>query len=848
MKFGKNSFFFKITFYNDIAIILTSLIISSILMIIIFRNLDINLYKSTELNLKLLKNKFQSIALTMEDDASKLGNTREIYRAIYQKKLSKSNDPIYDKEKDIYYYTYKDITKKKRKIYYLNLARNLKLNLYGSDTYEDSETILSILDENGDILGESRGLEIDKSFSIKKEADFRKKILRRDEIFNQNKLKLNTISYNEKEEELALIAGSIVGYNRLGSSAKGALVLTRRIGHYFIENISKEAGMSEQTKIIFLYKQNYLVGELDLKKGYKLLDDSAFKKIIENNLRKYTEEKKINNEEYYISYYPLLNLQGEIISFFGIASSKKQLLDIKMMTFSLIGAMTILIILFSTSLYSKLIKKLVDPIYEIIEVSKKVTSGNFDVELQKEGEGETKILHRAYQNMLTQIKETQSSLKNKNERLIKNIKTLNIIEKTSSLIYAEENIDKVLYYTLATIVSKRALNYSRAIYFDYNEEENILTPKLALTNLDLINEEIESDRSYEDFFANLSKNFKYLNKVLEKHLEGIEIKCKYNIFAKAMSKKEIRYYNEKGETYDWGSEKLKDLNFENFMLMPINYSNIKYGCIVIDNYYSKNKITIEEIEMLNIFSKTLSAYIKNTQLEEENLKKERLSAIGELASSIVHEIRTPLVGIKGFADILNQKFSEDEKAKKYTGFIKSEADRLNNLASDLLDYSKDNNYLLEKVEINDIIERSLNVLKNSKILFEKNIKTFLEKPLFVYGNESKLEQVFINLIKNSVESISSKFGDIRIRTRKDKNKLEIEIQDNGSGIPKEKLKKIFEPFVTTKIQGTGLGLPIVKEIILKHGGEIKIKSELEKGTEIKIVLDIYEEEENDRKS
>jgi len=806
------------------------------------------LYRETEFSLKLLKNKYQSMTINMEDDVVKLGNSQEVYRAIYHNKILKSNFPKYNKEKGYFYYSYKEITPKSKKIYYINLARNLKLNLYGTNTYGDNTSILSILDEKGDLLGETRGLEISKDFSARNQEYFRKKLLRKDEIFKQNKLKLHTISYIESRKTLSIIAGALVGYNRLISDPKGAIVLTRKIDKTFLDNILREVGINEQSRIFFLNKQKYIIGKLEVNKGYKILDDYMFEKIKKNGPNYYTEENIINGEEYYISYYPLYGIQGDLITILGVASSKKQLRDIKLMTFSLIGGITFLIILISTSLYGKLLEKVVRPLYEIIDISKKVTLGDYEVKLNMEGEGEIKILNQAYKNMIDQIKETQYSLKNKNARLSKNVKILNIIEKISSIIYTEKDITKVLYYVLATLVSAKALNYSRALYFEYDENKKMLLGKLATTNLNLIKENEETDETYEEFINDLQKSWKYVNKDLEKMIDGLKIKCKYNILAKAMLKKEIRYYNEEGKKYEWGSDKLANLGLKNFMIMPISYSDTKYGCIIVDNYRVKKRITIEEVEMLGIFANTLSAYIKNMKLEEENLKKERLSAIGKLASSVVHEIRTPLVGIKGFADILNQKYREDEKARKYTGFIKSEADRLNNLATDLLDYSKDNNYLLEKVEINDIIERSLDVLINSKILVKENIETILEKPVFVYGNKSKLEQVFINLIKNSIESISSEIGNIRITTKQKEDHLEVEIKDNGSGIPKEKLTKIFEPFVTTKIQGTGLGLSIVKEIIAKHNGEIKVKSKLKQGTEIQILLDIYEEEENDRRS
>lgn len=226
------------------------------------------------------------------------------------------------------------------------------------------------------------------------------------------------------------------------------------------------------------------------------------------------------------------------------------------------------------------------------------------------------------------------------------------------------------------------------------------------------------------------------------------------------------------------------------------------------------------------------------RVEDLLVKSEKLSLIGQLAAGVAHEVRNPLTSIKGFFQLMKDEFTEESnKFEKYFSVIETELDRINLIVSEFLFLSKPQ---AKKMEVKDICE----ILDTVILLFEtetnmKSIKVwrhYKNNHLSVLCEQNQLKQVFINLLKNSVDA-SDEGGNIYVSVEKtEDDKVHICFQDEGCGIPKEALAKLGEPFYTTKADGTGLGVMISYKIIKDHQGVITISSEENMGTTVDIIL------------
>lgn len=231
----------------------------------------------------------------------------------------------------------------------------------------------------------------------------------------------------------------------------------------------------------------------------------------------------------------------------------------------------------------------------------------------------------------------------------------------------------------------------------------------------------------------------------------------------------------------------------------------------------------------------------NEEIHEQLKKLDRLNIIGELAASIAHEIRNPMTALKGFIQLLEPSIKQEHGM--YYEVITSELARIDSIINEFLILAKPQAIKYEVKDICQIMKETVDLLNAQAVLYNVQFKTSYESklpPMFCEPNQ--LKKVFINIIKNAIE-VMPYGGNISITINSlGDNHIKVSIQDEGSGIPKEKIQKLGEPFYTTKEHGTGLGLMVSYRIIEEHKGKIEIESEVGEGTVFHITLPLNPKE------
>ncbi|HEU5141045.1 MAG TPA: PAS domain S-box protein [Bacillales bacterium] len=234
---------------------------------------------------------------------------------------------------------------------------------------------------------------------------------------------------------------------------------------------------------------------------------------------------------------------------------------------------------------------------------------------------------------------------------------------------------------------------------------------------------------------------------------------------------------------------------------------------------------------------------REKETEEVLQHTKKLSVVGQLAAGIAHEIRNPLTSIKGFTQLIQPYFTEESR-KKYVDIMLTELNRIESIINDLLVLAKPQVSKIERTDMKELIEQTIHLLNSEAVLQNVEIFSLFDPELEAVECESdKIKQVLINVLKNAIEA-SEEQGKIFVKVCMKKDKLRIQIADEGKGISEKRLEKLGEPFYSTKEKGTGLGLMICKKIIEAHHGNIDISSRLNEGTTVEIVLPIEQTETN----
>ncbi|MFJ5672847.1 ATP-binding protein [Bacillus safensis] len=230
------------------------------------------------------------------------------------------------------------------------------------------------------------------------------------------------------------------------------------------------------------------------------------------------------------------------------------------------------------------------------------------------------------------------------------------------------------------------------------------------------------------------------------------------------------------------------------------------------------------------------------ELEKSNqqvqMQAQKLAVAGQIAAGIAHEVRNPLTSVNGFLQLMKTQYPE---RTDYFDIIFSEIKRIDFVLSELLVLAKPQSVHFQEVQLHGLLEQVITLLKTNAVLSNIDLKQPFKKQDAgaILADANQMKQLFINLIKNAIEAMPEG-GSIYISTEKVMNEWKITIQDEGKGMSEEDIQKIYDPFFSTKTEGTGLGLTICATILKDHHGRMDVVSELGKGTAFHIYLPVWQ--------
>ena len=279
--------------------------------------------------------------------------------------------------------------------------------------------------------------------------------------------------------------------------------------------------------------------------------------------------------------------------------------------------------------------------------------------------------------------------------------------------------------------------------------------------------------------------------------------------------------------------------------VPIVSKQKLIGILNLGRKEDKEIYSTEDLELLSTLANQAAIAIENARLYE-NLKQsqntlrraDRLSSLGLLTAGLAHEIRNPLVAIRTFTQLLPERYDDAEFREGFQGLALKEVDRICGLINDLLSFARPSRPNVAEEDMNDVVDGIARILeteaKEKGVQIVRDFGVDLPK---IWIDREQLKQVFMNLILNAIQAMRDG-GSIFISTRLNSNNepgqssgfVQVEIRDTGMGIPEENLEHIFDPFFTSKDEGSGLGLSISHQIIQEHGGYILVQSKVGEGT------------------
>lgn len=464
--------------------------------------------------------------------------------------------------------------------------------------------------------------------------------------------------------------------------------------------------------------------------------------------------------------------------------------------------------------------------------------------------------------LIEQLSIKQKRLQETADELKISLDQLSLLKNITDSLARSDSLSKSLRIILTGATSGDAFKFNRAAVFLLNEITSVLEGKCAIGP--------ESAEEARRIWENISKIpvARLLEEILiEDEFIPCSVESLVNTIRIPLRENNHPFIRTLKDTREKVLD-LKDPEFSAFdfswwpqaeqaAVVPLISEGKPLGILLTDNAITNIEITSEMLEALKALANACAPGLQNAILHEqlrakikelermnklfkENqaylVRHERLADIGTLATKVAHEFRIPLVTIGGYARRAMKTLGTDKFDNKIIQIIIDEVDRMTNITSEILEYSRDSKLNIRSCDINNIIDDSLEQLKGK--LISSGVETdrkAAKKSISLKADPERLKQVVLNIVDNAVDSMSTG-GKLTIKSGRQKEYIVLEIADTGHGIDNNGLENLFNLFYTTKNSGTGLGLPVSKKIIDDHGGIINVESKIGQGSVFSIRL------------
>lgn len=418
------------------------------------------------------------------------------------------------------------------------------------------------------------------------------------------------------------------------------------------------------------------------------------------------------------------------------------------------------------------------------------------------------------------------------EKLEKHLKDLTLITEINRVLMEPRKLDSLLYILLTTLTFGEEIGFNRAVLFMYNAKTGTLQGMMGI-GCETVDEAYQvwqilpKDVTAITWIERIKELEPLGDTTFNQKVKRLRFFVdEVNVFSQAF--KTGRVYVERNKD----DSLIQIFGVSEYAVIPLCGKEGVLGMLYVDNKFTHKSIDEDYIKLLETFASQASIAIENARLynelketndmlkmaRQELLIKEKLAVVGEMLTTLAHEVRNPLTAMGGFAKVIARR-TEDSSIKELSQKIVLQAERVNKMFNDFLYLAKADTYKSGTCDIAQVIKTSLN---NMAFLFSDRIKIKVdidnELPCLAI-DESVLGVVLDNIIKNAAQAMESG-GEIRIKAYQDNAFITIAIEDDGHGISKEVLPHIFDPFYTTKFNGIGVGLSVSYKIIKQHNGII----------------------------
>jgi PAS domain S-box-containing protein len=452
------------------------------------------------------------------------------------------------------------------------------------------------------------------------------------------------------------------------------------------------------------------------------------------------------------------------------------------------------------------------------------------------------------------------------------MRAMSVTHEIGDLLHSTRTVDEILQLILIGVTAGQGLGFNRAflLLVEGNESDVRLHGRMAIgpSNSEeanriwsaLADAQLSLPELYQRYKEQAERSDEQVRRTVSEF--DLPLANEGHVLVRAI--RERRAINvENGRVVGDGAavadDVLRTLDCDSFAIVPLNTRERAIGLLLVDNKITKIRISDADLQMLKVFANHAGIALENSQLranlerrlaelEQLNvtlkqqqtklMQAERLSVIGEMAARVAHEVRNPLVSIGGFARLVRRGLPADDPRSDYLRIISDEVARLERIVAELLDFSRPHSRLeLRNVDLRELVHE---LVKMTTVEAESHGVRVVEHydPALstVTIDADKSRQVLLNILRNALDVVDEQ-GEIAVETHAlDEHRFSVVVRDTGPGIPDDHKQKVFEPGFTTRTNGTGFGLAIVKRLVELQGGQVSLTDTLPHGCTFHVVL------------